>query len=155
MNDWKELLEKLSQSDLDFFIVGGAALVLHGLPRTTLDIDIYIPANKKNFKLLFETLVDSMDLLSDQEPLRVHYEQCRLFEGQWFSFSNNKIDVIDVYLENENKFYEMLEDTITVEFYQNSIKLLSLKQIKKLKEEIRRPLDLADIALIDEVLEDI
>ncbi len=152
MLSWQKLLKNLIDSELEFFLVGGAGLVLHGLPRTTLDADIYIPANKKNFKVLFKLLCDDLSLTSENISLRHHYEQVQLFIGQWFSFANNDIDVIDVYLDDPNSFYEMLTKCDKIEFKDNYITVLSLEEIKKMKKAVGRPLDLADIALIDEIL---
>ncbi len=153
MQDWQKLLSKLTKSDLEFFLVGGAALVLHGLPRTTLDADIYIPANSKNFELLFKIVCDELSLKSEQTSLREHKNKANLFIGQWFSFSNGEIDLLDVYLEDENEFKSLFQKCETVKFNNENIKILSMREIKKMKEKIARPLDLADIALIDEFIE--
>ncbi len=153
MQSWQKLLKNLIFSELEFFLVGGAGLVLHGLPRTTLDADIYIPANSKNFKIMFELLCDDLSLSSSQLLFREHYNQVQLFEGQWFSFANDDIDIVDVYLEQPNSFYQMLAKCVDIQFMDNKVKVLSLEEIKKMKEEIGRPLDLADIALINEILE--
>ena len=41
--NWPEILKKLAETEFDFLVVGGGALALHGIPRTTLDLDIYFP----------------------------------------------------------------------------------------------------------------
>ncbi len=153
MQSWQKLLKNLIDSKLEFFLVGGAGLVLHGLPRTTLDADIYIPANSKNFKIVFELLCDDLSLISENISLRNHYNNVKLFVGQWFSFANDDIDIIDVYLDEPENFYSLLNKCDKINFMGRDINVLSLLEIKKMKKVAGRPLDLADIALIDEILE--
>lgn len=38
-------LKLLDSKHIPFIIVGGAAIALHGIPRSTLDIDIIVPAH--------------------------------------------------------------------------------------------------------------
>ena len=46
-------LETFSRYKVPYVIVGGAALVLHGIPRSTLDVDIVIPAEKETIVKVF------------------------------------------------------------------------------------------------------
>lgn len=41
-NDFKELLALLNSHKVDYLIVGAYALALHGSPRFTGDLDIYV-----------------------------------------------------------------------------------------------------------------
>jgi len=41
-----KLFRQFSFRKIPYVIVGGMALVLHGIPRATLDIDIIVPANR-------------------------------------------------------------------------------------------------------------
>ena len=46
--DFKELLELLNAHAVDYLIVGGYALALHGAPRFTGDLDIYLSTHRDN-----------------------------------------------------------------------------------------------------------
>ena len=46
--DFKELLELFNAHHVEFLIVGGYALALHGFPRYTGDIDILIQPDREN-----------------------------------------------------------------------------------------------------------
>jgi hypothetical protein len=48
--DFKEFLQLLNESSVDFIIVGGYAVAFHGAPRYTGDIDIYVKRDKENGK---------------------------------------------------------------------------------------------------------
>jgi len=47
-NDFKELLELLNLHKIDYIIVGAYALALHGHPRFTGDLDIYVKPDIQN-----------------------------------------------------------------------------------------------------------
>ncbi|MHC4929980.1 MAG: nucleotidyltransferase domain-containing protein [Planctomycetota bacterium] len=47
-SDFKELLELLNSHKVDYIIVGAYALALHGHPRFTGDLDIYVKPDPKN-----------------------------------------------------------------------------------------------------------
>ena len=46
--DYKEMLRLLSEEQVDFIIVGAYALGVHGYPRATGDIDIWVKPNNTN-----------------------------------------------------------------------------------------------------------
>lgn len=46
--DWKEFIQSLNDNKVDYLVVGATALALHGLPRFTGDMDIWIRATEKN-----------------------------------------------------------------------------------------------------------
>ena len=54
--DFKELLELLNAHEVDYLIVGGYALALHGSPRFTGDLDIYLSTHSDNAKKVLSVL---------------------------------------------------------------------------------------------------
>lgn len=54
--DFKELLELLNEQGVDYLIVGGYALALHGAPRFTGDLDIYLSTHSDNAKKVLTVL---------------------------------------------------------------------------------------------------
>jgi len=54
--DFKELLELLNAHEVDYLIVGGYALALHGAPRFTGDLDIYLGIHQDNAKKVLSVL---------------------------------------------------------------------------------------------------
>jgi hypothetical protein len=153
-NDWTSILDGLVQSNIDFLVVGGAALVLHGIPRSTMDIDIYIPSDDFMINETIEVL--STELSLNTENSFVGTDLCRadLIIGQWISFSiQGGPDIIDVYVCPQGEFYALLEKAELLELKNSHVQVASLEQIKQMKSKVARPIDLADIALIDEYKE--
>ena len=57
-SDFKELLELLNAHAVDYLIVGGYALALHGSPRFTGDLDIYLSTHRDNARKVLSVLKD-------------------------------------------------------------------------------------------------
>lgn len=55
-NDWKELIDSLASHDVEFLIVGSAALAFYGRPRYTEDIDLWIRRTDENCERLLVAL---------------------------------------------------------------------------------------------------
>ena len=51
----QKIINKMNKLKIDYVLVGGAALVMHGLPRSTLDLDFYIKTTTKNILKIFST----------------------------------------------------------------------------------------------------
>ena len=54
--DFKELLELLNSQGAEYLIVGGYALALHGAPRYTGDLDVYVKPDPDNASRIMEAL---------------------------------------------------------------------------------------------------
>ena len=65
---WHEIIKGLNKTKVDYVLVGAAALVVHGLPRSTLDLDIYVPAKEVSMDRLFKT-ADTLGLQTKQRDI--------------------------------------------------------------------------------------
>jgi hypothetical protein len=54
--DWREFLELLNSSGVDYVIVGAQSLAFHGRPRHTGDLDILVRPTSENARLLLAVL---------------------------------------------------------------------------------------------------
>lgn len=54
--DFKEFFQLLSSAKVDYLLVGGYAVVYHGYPRTTGDIDIWIATSPENSEKMVTVL---------------------------------------------------------------------------------------------------
>ena len=147
---WYRIIKKFNQEKLDYVLVGGAALVIHGLPRSTLDIDIYIPAKEKALNKLFN-IADSLGLRSEQSSILKISALPDLFVNQWICFSYKGQDILDVFLCGQKEFDKLYRSSEQKKDKIITIRVASLKDITNMKKKSGRPLDLADIELIKEV----
>jgi predicted nucleotidyltransferase len=52
--DFQDFIQALNQSQVDYILVGGYAVILHGYARTTGDMDIWVKAVASNYKKLLK-----------------------------------------------------------------------------------------------------
>jgi hypothetical protein len=56
--DFKEFIESLNNNQVKYLVIGGYAVAVHGHPRYTKDIDIWIEMSKENTQKLMRALID-------------------------------------------------------------------------------------------------
>jgi len=56
--DWKEFLGSFLSHQVKFLLVGGHALAVHGCPRFTEDLDVFVEASQANAARIHAALVD-------------------------------------------------------------------------------------------------
>ena len=55
-DDFGEFLRLLNASRVDYLLVGGYAVGLHGYPRATVDLDVWVRATEENAARIIEAL---------------------------------------------------------------------------------------------------
>ncbi|MEW5937711.1 MAG: DUF6036 family nucleotidyltransferase [Candidatus Thermoplasmatota archaeon] len=58
MSGITRIFQALSKDDVRYLLIGGLASVLHGVPRTTADIDIAIDPSVKNLRACIKALTE-------------------------------------------------------------------------------------------------
>src|SRR4029077_1473578 len=54
--DFPTLCARLNSLRVDYLVIGGWAAIAHGLPRTTLDVDLFVRPTRDNVQRLIEAL---------------------------------------------------------------------------------------------------
>ncbi len=68
MSEFENLIAALNRARVRYLIIGGIASVLHGVPRTTTDIDIALDPQKENVRRAVRALRD-IGLVADIEAV--------------------------------------------------------------------------------------
>jgi predicted nucleotidyltransferase len=55
-SDYKDILSQLSEKKVKFLLVGAYAMAVHGYPRSTMDIDLWIMPDPENAILVLKAL---------------------------------------------------------------------------------------------------
>ena len=148
-----KIFKNLFKENVPYVIIGGMAMVFHGIPRTTLDIDIIVSANKKVLIKLFSILKKNGLKIMEKNILKL-LERPDLIAGQWITFSDEKDrEIIDVFLEDENEFEKIFKKAERKKGNNTVFYVAPLQIIKKMKTISNRPIDIADIVLIKERLD--
>ncbi|MBO9573147.1 MAG: hypothetical protein J7497_13230 [Chitinophagaceae bacterium] len=51
-DDFRDFIQALNNNDVEYILVGGYAVILHGYRRVTGDMDIWVKRTKENYKKL-------------------------------------------------------------------------------------------------------
>lgn len=146
---WHKIINKFNTARLDYIVVGAAALVIHGLPRSTLDIDIYVPANEGALHKLFK-IADALRLKSGQKDILRFAHLPRLFADQWICFSYKGQDILDIFFCGEEEFKKLYKKSELKKDKGFVVRIAALNDITAMKKISGRPIDLADLNLIKE-----
>lgn len=57
-DDWSDALHALRDAGARFLVVGAHALAVHGVPRATQDLDVWVEATEENAARVWEALVE-------------------------------------------------------------------------------------------------
>lgn len=140
--DYKEMLQLLSEEQVDFIIVGAYALGAHGYPRATGDIDIWVKPNNTNSRKLYKALARF------GAPLEQIEIDDFSMEGIIFQIGviPRRIDIITKI--DGVTYQEADEDKITVEVEGLMLPVISLDKLIKNKMATGREKDELDIKTI-------
>jgi len=156
---YEELFEKLNKSGVDYVVVGGVALVLHGVVRLTADLDLMVHLEEGNLS----KFVDIMNELGYRPKAPVKSEEFinAKTRATWINEKNMKvfsffhperpIHLVDVFVEEPVDYNVIRSDAVTIMSGSVSIPVVSVKNLIKLKEISNRPQDIADIAALREI----
>jgi hypothetical protein len=137
--DFKEFLELLTNLKIKYLVVGGYAVSLHGYPRYTKDLDIWVKPAPDNADKVLDALkkfgFGSAGITTDDLNE----------EGKFILLGNppNRIDLITSC--DGVDFDECYKNKIEVDVYDIKINFINLENLKKNKKALNRPQDLADL----------
>ncbi len=137
--DFREFIALLNLNKVKYLVVGGYALALHGNPRYTKDMDIWISIHPDNAKNILNTLREfgfsQLDLS----------EQDFLIPGNviQLGYPPHRIDILTQATGVD--FEECYKTKISLEIDDLSINFIDIKGLKKNKQAVGRLQDLADL----------
>jgi hypothetical protein len=137
--DFKEFIQFLNDNHVRYLIVGGYAVAIHGHPRYTKDIDVWIETSLENANNILQALeqfgfsslgLQPEDFLNPDQIIQLGYPP-------------NRIDLLTTIdgVSFENCYplrLEVIIDNIVVNF-------IDLENLRKNKEASGRLQDLADL----------
>ena len=148
-----DLFRALEQHKVRYLLVGGLAMNLHGVPRTTMDVDLVLaldPVNLKAFLAVGETLrlkpVAPVSLNDMLDPVQ---RQKWLKEKNMFVFALRPPEIqgptVDVLIDPPIEIEAALARTVWREVQGVRIPLISVEDLIRLKEKSGRAQDQSDI----------
>ena len=130
LEDLKALIESLNRQHVDYLLIGGYALFVHGYHRATTDIDVLVPATAESGARVKAALM----VLPDQAA--------KDLEPEWFAEGDNirvaDAFVVDVMLNACGETYDTLKQyAITVDLEGIPVQTVSLEGLLRTKRTMR------------------
>jgi hypothetical protein len=159
-----EILCTLQDRRVDFVVAGGVAVVLHGVERMTLDLDVAVSLDPENLGRFLSAL-DQLHLVprapipatSILDAARVE-ELIREKNALVFTFWNPQepYKQIDMFLTRENSFDDLVADAHALIIRGRTIRVASRRKLIEMKSRVRpiREKDLSDIKALTKIDED-
>ena len=130
LDDLKTLIGSLNRQHVDYLLIGGYALFVHGYHRATTDIDVLVPATAGSGARVKAALM----VLPDQAA--------KDLEPEWFAEGDNirvaDAFVVDVMLNACGETYDTLKQyAITVDLEGIPVQTVSLQGLLRTKRTMR------------------
>jgi hypothetical protein len=138
----EELFDALNHAKAKYLLIGGLASILHGVPRTTIDIDIAVATNPKNLKLVITTL-KGLGLSANTERI-----DDILAQGGITFKNDREIDVLTS-LPGDEDFGGLWSRRYKVAYHGVTINVISKGDQVHLLRRLGRKKDLEDIRLLE------
>lgn len=142
--DFKEFIESLRSSAVDFLVVGAHALAAHGKPRYTGDLDIWVRPEKTNIERLLKALnafgfdslgLKSADFETPEAMVQLGYPPARI----------DLLTAIDG-VTFDQAFAKKLDCNMNGTL----LPVISIDDLIRNKLAVGRPKDLVDVAMLQE-----
>lgn len=142
--DFKEFIQLLNVHKVEYLVVGGYAVAIHGFPRTTGDIDFWVKPSQENAERVVKSLIEfgfgSLDISIDDFIKNDSVVQ--------LGFPPNRIDIMTSV--SGLTFDECLKNKKEVEFEGEKINFISLHHLRINKKSTGRDKDNLDLKNLPE-----
>jgi len=144
-NDYKDILLKLSDRKVKFLLVGAYAMAVHGYPRSTMDIDLWVKPDPENANLVLNALDDFGAPLGDLKAEDLQKEEMVFQIG----VAPCRIDILTSV--DGLKFEDAFLNSQMIDIEGIPVHVLSIPDLIKNKRSTGRTKDLADAQELEEM----
>lgn len=156
MNDFDRIFEELEKESVRYLVVGGVAVVLHGHPRFTANLDLILDLESSNVRAALKALKRlgyqprapvPFDEFSDPIRRKAWVEEKSLSVFALWSPELPATEV-DLFVEEPLPFEEAFRRAIRANLSGLQVRVASLEDLVSLKRRAGRPKDLEDIVAL-------
>jgi len=147
LKNFQAIIKALNTFGVEYILIGGYAVILHGLPRTTMDMDLMLKMNEQNIRKFREAL---KSIYNDRDIEEINLNELKKYAVIRYGTPDHfYIDImtrIGDIADFENIAFEEKEIEGLV------IKLATPEALYKLKSQSLRPQDQSDALFLRELL---
>lgn len=149
----REIFRALAEAEVDYVVVGGFAVILHGHARATRDLDLVIELSPENCRRAIAALTGaglrprlpvSMDDLADPAK-RAEWRQHRNMIAFPLWDEANPERIVEIFVYEPIEFDRMRSQAVVKHLDDLSIPIASIEHLIVMKRQAGRPRDREDI----------
>jgi hypothetical protein len=142
-----QVIDQFEKENVEYVLIGGFAVVLHGFPRLTQDIDVFIRPTEENVKRLQTALKNVFD---DRSIDEITYDELARYPVIRYGTPDGfNIDII-AQIGEAIQFDDIEYDVMEVEAHR--LKIADEHSLIRMKENTMRETDQADVRFLKEKL---
>ncbi len=156
------LFKALDVYQIDYLLIGGLAMNLHGVPRMTMDVDLVIALNNKNISKLINC-VDELGLypsvpvkledLADKSKCETLFLEKNLIALSLISHTPTT-PTVDIVIHHPLNFQQAYANKVERDISGIPVMLASIEDMITLKKVAGRAQDLSDISHLEQFLDE-
>lgn len=159
MESYEPVLRAFAEQNIQYLIVGGVAVNLHGYPRFTNDLDILLTLDHENLEGVARVMENmgyqqrlpiALQDLSDEQKARTFIEEKGLTA---YSFVHEKYPQfsVDVLVAQSIDIQKFAVDAMHAEMWGIEIPVVSIDDLIQMKKESNREKDVQDVVALLEL----
>lgn len=141
--DYRDILSAFNEEKVDYLIVGAYALAVHGVPRATGDIDIWIRCSEDNARRAWRALLNFGAPLSELNETELSRPGIVFQIG----VAPSRIDILTSI--DAVDFTDAWKERLEVEVEGIRVTVIGRSHLIANKKAVGRPQDLADAARLE------
>ena len=156
---YEDIFIALRKEGIGYVVVGGLAVVLHGVVRLTADLDLIVALEKNNIQKFIRVMeklgyrpkapVNALDLAdAKKRQIWIHEKNMKTFS---FYHRKDQYKLVDVFVTEPIPFKLLNKNKKMIKAGRIVIPICSMEHLVKLKKIACRPQDLADIAALKKI----
>ena len=154
-----DLFSALQGHQVQYVLIGGLAVSLHGVERTTMDIDITVAMQPDNLKALIAmaqelklkpVLPEPLESLLDLNLLKKWHDERNL---KAFALKTDELAgvTLDILLFPPIDFSAMHKRAVIFDIANTQVKVAAIDDLIAMKSAVGRPIDLSDISHLQKI----
>jgi hypothetical protein len=144
IEDFRDLLRELVKAECRFLVVGAHALTVHGVPRATVDLDIWVKNDEENASRVYQALANFGAPLDSLRVTEADFQSPDVVTQ--FGLPPYRIDVMTSV--SGISFEEAWEDRVEAEVEGVSVPIIGRKSFVRNKLASGRKKDLGDLEML-------
>ncbi|TKS53034.1 hypothetical protein E4582_12590 [Luteimonas yindakuii] len=154
----RQIFAALNDAQAAYVVVGGLAVILHGYLRATADLDLAVGLSKQNAQCAMKALGSvglqprlplSMEDFSDPATREAWKARNMAVFPLWDPA--NPLRSVDVFIDEPIDFEALWRDAVWKDLNGIAVPVASIDHLIAMKEQVRRPRDLEDIAMLRQI----